>query len=74
MDAYSDYTLKLANAKLSELRREAADYALSAAARRSRRSWWKRARARLRLPQRVTPEVVEAPGGSTPGPEALERI
>ena len=74
MDAYSDYILRQSNARLSELRREAADYARSAAARRSRGPWWKRARARLRLPQPVTPEVVEAPWGSTPGPEALERI
>ncbi len=74
MDAYSDYIRRLSDARLTELRREAAEYALSAAARRSRDSWWKRARARLRLPGRVTPDVVEAPWGSTPGPEALENI
>ncbi|HEV2760790.1 MAG TPA: hypothetical protein VGV86_14620 [Acidimicrobiales bacterium] len=74
MDAYSDYILKLSNARVSELRREAAEYALSAAARRSRDSWWNRARARLRLPRHATPEVVVAPWGSTAGPEALERI
>ena len=74
MDAYSDYITRLANARISELRQEAAEYALSAAARRSRDSWWKRARGRLRLPRHATPDVVEAPWGSTPGPEALERI
>ena len=74
MDAYSDYILRQSNARLSELRREAADYARSAAVRRSRDSRWKRARGRVRLPRRATPEVVEAPWGSTPGPEALERI
>ena len=74
MDAYSDYILKLSNARLNELRREAAEYAVSAAVRRSRESWWKRARGRVRLPRHATPEVVEAPWGSTPGPEALERI
>lgn len=72
MDAYSDYITRLSNARTGELRREAAEYALSAAARRSRASWWKRARDRLRLPRHAKPDVVEAPWKSAPGPEALE--
>ena len=74
MDAYINYITGLSNARIDELRRDAAEYALSAAARQSRDSWWKRARGRLRLPRQTTPDVVEAPWGSTPGPEALERI
>lgn len=73
MDAYSDYITRLSNARLTELRREAADHALSAAARRSRGSWWRGALGRRRSTRHTTPEVVEAPWGSTPGPEALER-
>jgi len=38
MDAYSSYIISISNARTSELRREAAEYALSAAARRRRRA------------------------------------
>ncbi|MGI8809427.1 MAG: hypothetical protein ACR2KK_16630 [Acidimicrobiales bacterium] len=52
MDAYSSHIIQLSNARLGDLRREAADYAQSAAARRSRGSWWHRARSRF-APLRV---------------------
>lgn len=79
MDAYSDYILQLSNARLSELRREAAEYALSSATRRSRASWWSRSRTRLRLGLRQRrfpvpePELLVTPWGSQRPPEALER-
>lgn len=38
MDAYSSYIMTISNARTSELRREAAEYAMSAGARRRRRA------------------------------------
>ena len=67
MDAYSDYNLRTANARLDTMRREAAERAMSRAARPARTSWWQRARGRL-------PELVGEPVGSPLRPEAFERI
>lgn len=78
MDAYSNYILQLSNAKVTELRREAAEYALSASTRRSRPSWWSRIRGRLRpgLRQRrfpaPEPELAVTPWGSQRRPSALD--
>ena len=49
MDAYSSYIITISNARTSELRREAADYALSSAARRRRRQRWTDTLRRLAL-------------------------
>ncbi len=67
MNAYSDYNLQEANARLGRLRREAAERAMSRAARAARTSWWQRARGRL-------PEIFGDRVGSPLRPEALERI
>ena len=67
MDAYSNYILKMSNARLAELRGEAAEHAMSRAARRARPSWRRRARRRL-------PDVFAEPLGSPLPPEALDRI
>ena len=48
MDAYSNYIIQTSNARLTELRREAAEYALSRAARATRGPWWSRVRTGLR--------------------------
>lgn len=58
MDAYSSYIMTISNARTSELRREAADYALSAGARRRRRARWV---AALRRPWRRAGAVADAP-------------
>jgi hypothetical protein len=51
MDAYSSYIMTISNARTGELRQEAAEYALSAAARRRRRQRWAQAlRLVLRQP------------------------
>ena len=55
MDAYSSYIMTISNARMGELRREAADYALSAAARRRRRQRWALALQRLALRRPVPP-------------------
>ena len=47
MDAYTSYITTISKARTSELRREAAEYALSAPARRRRRQRWARAVQRL---------------------------
>jgi hypothetical protein len=47
MDAYSSYILRISEARVGELRREAEEYALSRAARPTRRSLWSRCRDRL---------------------------
>jgi len=67
MDAYSDYNLRTANARLDTMRREAAERAMSRAARPARTSWWQRARGRL-------PEIFGDRVGGPVRPEALERI
>ncbi len=50
MDAYSSYIMQITDARLGDLRREAADYRLSRAARGARPSWWSRARNAVRRP------------------------
>ena len=55
MDAYSSYILKLSEARTSELRREAVEYALSRAARGDRISL--RSRMLARLMRRPPPTV-----------------
>ena len=66
MDAYSSYIIKLSDTRTGELRREAAEFALSAAARRRRRARWAEAVQRLRrgrtpvtppLPQPLPPQA-----------------
>ena len=64
MDAYSSYIIKISNARTGELRREAAEYALCAAARRRRRQRWAQALQRLVL-RRPVPAPRSA-GGSGP--------
>jgi hypothetical protein len=49
MDAYSSYIITISNARTGELRQEAAEYALSAAARRRRRQRWAQALQKLVL-------------------------
>lgn len=58
MDAYSNYILKASEARAAELRREAAEHALSRTARRNRTTWRTKAGARLR---RQAPDTVVAP-------------
>ena len=60
MDAYSDYILRLTEARLDERRREAAEYALSRAARQRRGSRWTRLRGRVA--RRSRPSVIPMPG------------
>ncbi|MDQ3896377.1 MAG: hypothetical protein M3326_03830 [Actinomycetota bacterium] len=67
MDAYSDYILRMANARASELRREAAEYAMSRAARANRVSRWRQARERFaRRPRPAVEPVTPLP---LPAPE-----
>ena len=61
MDAYSNYILRMTNARVGELRREAAEFAMSQAARRSRASWWRRVRGRLRIGRPPVPEQAGRP-------------
>ena len=63
MDAYSRYIITISNARTGELRREAAEYAMSATARRRRRQRWAQALQRL-----VLRRPVQAP---TPLPQPL---
>lgn len=67
MDAYSSYIMRLSEARTSELRREAAEYALSRAARGNRSSLLTRARARLSRRARpvATPVPLPAPAPQT---------
>lgn len=67
MNAYSSYIMTLSEARTSELRREAAEYALSRAARGSRASLWTRIRARLGREARpvVAPVPLPAPRPET---------
>ena len=58
MDAYSSYIMKMSEARTGELRREAAEYALSRAARGGRASLWARVINRLR--RQGTPAVEPA--------------
>lgn len=59
MDAYSSYIIKLAEARMSELRREAAEDAMARAARGNRPSRW--ARLRARMSRRARPVVMPVP-------------
>lgn len=62
MDAYSSYIMRLSEARTSELRREAAEYAMSRVARGSRSSLWARVRARVaRRPRPVIEPVAPMP-------------
>lgn len=61
MDAYSSYIMKLSEARTSELRREAAEYALSRAARPHRISLLARFRARVHTRARPVLEPVPLP-------------
>jgi hypothetical protein len=69
MDAYSSYIIKISDARTGELRREAAEYALSAAVRRRRRQRWAQALQRLVL-RRPVPAPRSA-GRSGPVPQSL---
>ena len=60
MDAYTNYILQTSNARLDDLRREAAEYRLSRAARASRASSWSRVCARLRR-RRAAPPAPAVP-------------
>lgn len=61
MDAYSNYIMTISNARTSELRREAAEFALSAAARRRRRPRWAQA----------LPLLLRRGGMPAPAPQSL---
>lgn len=51
VDAYSSYIMHITEARTGELRREAAEYAMSRTARRPRVSRWTRTGERLRRRQ-----------------------
>ena len=68
MDAYTNYILQTSNARLDDLRREAAEYRLSRAARAARESWWSRVCGRLRR-RRAAP-LAPAVTVSLPAPVA----
>lgn len=65
MDAYSSYIIKISHARTSDLRQEAAEYALSAGARRRRRQRWAQALRRLVL-RRPVPAPVPVPQALPP--------
>ena len=73
MDAYSSYIMTISNARTSELRQEAADYARPAGARRRRRARWV---ATLRRPWRRAGEGTGAAPAGPPsgGGEALDPL
>ena len=48
MDAYTNYIMHLSDARLGDLRREAAEYRLSESARKARRARWSRTWKALR--------------------------
>jgi hypothetical protein len=54
VDAYSSYILRLSEARTGELRREAAEYAMSRAARSNRISLWARTVARVQATRPAT--------------------
>ena len=68
MDAYSSYIIQTSDARLRDLRREAAEYRLSRIARGTRASWWSRARNGLR--RSPVPAVEPEPTVSLPAPAA----
>lgn len=57
MDAYTGYIIRLSEARTSELRREAAEYALSRASRSDDTSLWTRAVSWLGRRQRASVEL-----------------
>ena len=57
VDAYSSYIKILNDARMSELRREAAEYALSRAARNGRPSRWAPIGSRIRSARRSRPAM-----------------
>ncbi len=75
MDAYSSYIIQTSNARLDELRREAAEYALSRTARAGRLSSWARVRNGLRRRRPVSVEPVTTMALPVPeaGDEPLRR-
>jgi hypothetical protein len=60
MDAYSNYIMTISKARTSELRQEAAEFALSAGARRRRRQRWAQALQRLLRPGRMPAPVPQS--------------
>ena len=64
MDAYSNYILQATEARLAERGREAAEYALSRAARQRRQSLW--AKVRARAGRRSRPSVIPMPPRPVP--------
>jgi hypothetical protein len=62
VDAYSNYILRTSDDRLNELRREAAEHAMSRAARRGKARWWMRTKAR----PATTPAPVRCPVCRTP--------
>ena len=71
MDAYSSYIKHISDTRVRELRREAADYALSAPAGRRRRARWARVVRRL-VPGRM-PAPVPTPAPAS-GVEELDAL
>jgi hypothetical protein len=78
VDAYCSYLMQMSEARASELRREAAEYAMAKAARAERGSLWARAFTRLRRrqapvlqPARTIELRTRATGGEPPA--ALRR-
>ncbi len=62
MDAHRSYILEASHTRLADLRREAAEHAMSKAARSGRPQWWTRARHRLkRRPPVAVPVPVRCP-------------
>jgi hypothetical protein len=61
VDAYSSYIKKLSDARTGELRREAAEYRLSAAARIARRARWAATVRRLLKRRPALPQPLPVP-------------
>lgn len=61
VDAYSSYIKRLSDARLGELRREAADYKLSTTARIERRARWAAALRRLLKRRPTLPQPMPVP-------------
>lgn len=73
VDAYSSYIKQISDARVGELRREAADYALSAPARRRRRARWAQAARRLVRGRMPAPAPAPSPTAGS-GVEELETL
>jgi hypothetical protein len=74
MDAYSDYIMTISKARTSELRQEAAEYAMSAGARRRRRPRWAEARQRLLRRSRMPVPRSAGRSGPVPAPGSEGRV